>query len=364
MTSRLSNDSAIVGIETVVADGDLTNSEVSLYLNTTSKALEAKWKDDTGAARTNVVGTNNTLSNLGVVYVDSNGAYATDAGFIFDAALNTFASGDSHSVTSTFGNNAIVGGSTNTISGTATRSVIFGGLSNSINAQSSYAFGSDVTITHTNNLIFNAGTAIASSQANAVIFKTVQGVGITDSGATMPIDASALFQVDSTTQGVLIPRMTTTQRDNIPSPSTGLEIYNTTTNEPNYYNGTSWVSAASGSTEATHNTDWTGVWAADQAGNIEYKEDGTFVTLVIPAVSATANTNAVATNVTALPAGIRPAADFDDVFIGTDNGTDSFVRVTIGSATGTLTIGVGASGAAFTGSGTTGWRAFSVTYKV
>jgi hypothetical protein len=56
------------------------------------------------------------------------------------------------------------------------------------------------------------------------------------------IDASAIFQVNSTTKGFLPPRMTTTQRDAIVSPATGLRIYNTTTNTNDTYNGTVWQS--------------------------------------------------------------------------------------------------------------------------
>ncbi len=54
------------------------------------------------------------------------------------------------------------------------------------------------------------------------------------------VGQSALLQVDSTTQGVLLPRMTTTQRDAIASPATGLKIFNTTTVREEYYNGTYW----------------------------------------------------------------------------------------------------------------------------
>lgn len=53
-------------------------------------------------------------------------------------------------------------------------------------------------------------------------------------------DASALFEVKSTVKGALLPRMTTTQRNAISSPATGLEIYNTTTNRKEVYNGTFW----------------------------------------------------------------------------------------------------------------------------
>ena len=62
----------------------------------------------------------------------------------------------------------------------------------------------------------------------------------TYSGATGAIDASAITEIRSTTKGVLLPRMTTTQRNAIASPATGLEIYNTTTNRKEVYNGSYW----------------------------------------------------------------------------------------------------------------------------
>ena len=46
---------------------------------------------------------------------------------------------------------------------------------------------------------------------------------------------SAIFQVDSTTQGVLIPRMSETERDAILNPAEGLMVYNTTEKCINYY---------------------------------------------------------------------------------------------------------------------------------
>jgi hypothetical protein len=58
-------------------------------------------------------------------------------------------------------------------------------------------------------------------------------------------NASAILQADSTTQGFLPPRLTTTQKNAITTPVTGLEVYDSTTNTPNYYNGTTWVGVAS-----------------------------------------------------------------------------------------------------------------------
>ena len=70
----------------------------------------------------------------------------------------------------------------------------------------------------------------------------VAPVGSIVAGASSP-QASAVIQADSTTQGFLPPRMTTTQRDAIPSPAEGLVIYNTTTKTLNFYNGTLWIAA-------------------------------------------------------------------------------------------------------------------------
>ena len=55
-------------------------------------------------------------------------------------------------------------------------------------------------------------------------------------------NASAKLDITSTTQGLLPPRMTTTQRNAIALPATGLTIYNTTINAFQVYNGTTWYS--------------------------------------------------------------------------------------------------------------------------
>jgi hypothetical protein len=64
-------------------------------------------------------------------------------------------------------------------------------------------------------------------------------VAINTDGSTP--DASAKLDVKSTNKGFLLPRMTDAQRDAISSPEAGLQIFNTTTNRPNYYNGSVWM---------------------------------------------------------------------------------------------------------------------------
>jgi len=64
-------------------------------------------------------------------------------------------------------------------------------------------------------------------------------------GTTSP-DASSVLDMTSTTQGVLIPRMTTTQREAITSPVIGLQVYDTDTKSVWSYNGASWVNGTGG----------------------------------------------------------------------------------------------------------------------
>lgn len=72
----------------------------------------------------------------------------------------------------------------------------------------------------------------------ASIASFAQGVSINTSGAAP--DSSAILDVSSTSQGMLPPRMTETQRDLISNPATGLLIYNTTTDCINLWNGSTW----------------------------------------------------------------------------------------------------------------------------
>lgn len=68
-----------------------------------------------------------------------------------------------------------------------------------------------------------------------------QHVAINGTGA--PPDAKSMLDIASTTSGLLIPRMTTAERDLISSPPNGLEVYNTTTNTLDIYRSTRWESA-------------------------------------------------------------------------------------------------------------------------
>lgn len=69
-------------------------------------------------------------------------------------------------------------------------------------------------------------------------FPSTGGAGI----GTLSPDASSLLDVTSTSKGILIPRMTKTQRDAIASPAIGLLIYQTNSTPGfYYYSGSAWA---------------------------------------------------------------------------------------------------------------------------
>lgn len=53
-------------------------------------------------------------------------------------------------------------------------------------------------------------------------------------------DSSALLDVVSINKGVCFPNLTTTQRNAISNPKTGLLVYDKTINEYYFYNGSAW----------------------------------------------------------------------------------------------------------------------------
>lgn len=101
------------------------------------------------------------------------------------------------------------------------------------------------------------GTAtIATEDANNAVFQNISGtvrlalwpglfkftapqVTVGDTAGYTPT-TSTVLDVQSTTQAFAPPRMTTGQRDAIPSPSEGLMIYNLTTHAVEVYTNTGW----------------------------------------------------------------------------------------------------------------------------
>lgn len=92
----------------------------------------------------------------------------------------------------------------------------------------------------------------------AMVLYSVVGMaqdGVSISTVNETPDPSAILDVKSTNKGVLVPRMTTAERDAIVTPAPGLLIYNTTALAFEYYNGTTWSHIGSGATG--NDGDWT-----------------------------------------------------------------------------------------------------------
>jgi uncharacterized protein (TIGR02145 family) len=103
----------------------------------------------------------------------------------------------------------------------------------------------DITVTA------DAGTLTGTNLNSTVTGSSLTSVGTLTSatvngkvivGASSAASSSAVLEANSSNQGFLPPRMTTTQRDAISSPATGLVIFNTTTNGLEFKNLNGWVS--------------------------------------------------------------------------------------------------------------------------
>jgi hypothetical protein len=97
-------------------------------------------------------------------------------------------------------------------------------------------------------LMMSAFIISKNSTAQTNTFPSSGAAGI---GTTSP-NSSSLLEIKSTPKGLLIPRMTQTQRNAIASPAKGLLIYqNNATPGFYYYDGAAWkaVSSSASSTE-------------------------------------------------------------------------------------------------------------------
>jgi hypothetical protein len=97
--------------------------------------------------------------------------------------------------------------------------------------------------------------------ANSTLNNTGTAIGI---GTASP-NASALVEIQSTTQGLLLPTMTLAQKTAITSPATGLLIFQTDgTAGFYYYSGTAWVPiAGAGGTSTSSPTANTLIYTTD-----------------------------------------------------------------------------------------------------
>jgi hypothetical protein len=90
-----------------------------------------------------------------------------------------------------------------------------------------------------NNLILSSKAASTTSNVYVIptSFTSLSGSVLVNTTTDV---ASSVLTVNSTTKGVLFPRMTTTQKNAIASPAAGLVVYDSTTNKLCCYNGSTW----------------------------------------------------------------------------------------------------------------------------
>jgi hypothetical protein len=84
---------------------------------------------------------------------------------------------------------------------------------------------------------YNNGSNIMAFRSNGTSFMS----GYFKIGGTTR-DASSALDIESTTQGFLVPRMTTVQKNAISTPATSLLVFDTDNNQHEYYDGATWSS--------------------------------------------------------------------------------------------------------------------------
>jgi hypothetical protein len=119
------------------------------------------------------------------------------------------------------------------------------GAGSTVTSQSGFVAESTLTGA-TNNYGFLSNIASGTGRWNFYANGTAQNymAGTLGIGTTSP-DASALLDVQSTTKGVRMPNMTTTQKNAISSPAAGLMVFDTTLAKLCVYSGSAWQTITS-----------------------------------------------------------------------------------------------------------------------
>jgi hypothetical protein len=174
-------------------------------------------------------------------------------------------------------------------------------------------------------------------------------VGISTTSITP--DPTSILELRSTTLGFLAPRMTTTQRDAITSPATGLLIYNTTTNQLNYFSGLAWQVVTGGGQSQLNGSGF-----VKASGTTISYDNSTYLTSAITSFSKTDNygiTSSV-TNSTTTP---NHTIGVDTTLISSrlwrQKGIDSLGAIIATKGTGTVTSVTSATGDATVATTTT-----------
>ena len=103
--------------------------------------------------------------------------------------------------------------------------------------------------------------------------------GVAIAATTATADGSAMLDIQSTSKGFLVPRMTTAQRTpGIGLPATGLLVYDITIGAFFYYTGSAWVEISAGALSGSGTVGYDAAWTTTSAlGNSNVYNSGTSV---------------------------------------------------------------------------------------
>jgi predicted heme/steroid binding protein len=170
-----------------------------------------------------------TITGTGTISITQSGS-ASD-GYLSSTDWNTFNNKQGTISLTTTGNSGsstlisnVLNVPTYTLAGLGgvptTRTLSINGVSFDLSADRSWSVG---TLTGSGNVNYVPKWNGSTSLTDSLLFDSGAGVGV----GTASINASALFQMDSTTRGFLPPRMTAAQRGAISAPAQGLIVYQT-----------------------------------------------------------------------------------------------------------------------------------------
>tara|TARA_R110002012_G_C11670804_1_gene613052 strand:+ start:6656 stop:7297 length:642 start_codon:yes stop_codon:yes gene_type:complete len=116
-------------------------------------------------------------------------------------------------------------------------------------------------------------------------------------------------------------------------------------------------------TFGTHATDWSGIWASDQIGDIDYQIVKDKVTLFLPEVISTATIGSSIYAVTSLPASLQPMNE-ERVSIIIEDSFTSNLGMAVISITGDIRIYTDLSYSNFMGTSSSGFYKSTLSYNL
>lgn len=227
-----------------------TDGTTGLYAyNGSAWIAQSDWYSNTGVPASSFAlvvpasMTSSALANYGIganalnalIGGDGNVALGYDAAKSVTNALYNTAVGYSALSATTGSGNTALGRSAGTTNTSGSNNTFLGQSSNAsaTNLSNATAIGNGAEVTASNTIQLGNGSVTNVNTSGTIT--TTGSVGI---GTTSPNSAAAL-EIVSTTKGLLLPRLTTIQRNSIAQPPAGLVIYNTTTNTVQGYGGSS-----------------------------------------------------------------------------------------------------------------------------